>query len=376
MKKVLILGGGVGGTIVANVLARKLSPGEASITLVDASGRHVYQPGFIYVAFGDERPENLIREERSLLDRHVNLIIDEAMLIEPDDRRVRLKSGNVLDYDYLVVATGSRLCPEGLPGFEAAHHFYDLDASIRLREALENFPGGRVVIGIGGIPYKCPPAPAEAACQLDYYFTRRSSRHKVEIHYLSPLPRVFPLESVAPLVQEIMEEKGIRYTQLFNVERIEPEKRLVHSLEGESLKYDLLIVVPPHRGAKVIEDSGLGDRGGWLPTDRYTLRVKGYEDMYAVGDATDIPISKAGATAHYEAKVVAENIAAEIKGGGAVKRYDGKVRCFCDAGFGKGITMVFDYEHPPRPTKLSRKWYYAKMLVGKLYWSAVLKGWV
>ncbi|PUA31261.1 MAG: hypothetical protein B9J98_07000 [Candidatus Terraquivivens tikiterensis] len=126
-------------------MARKLSPSEASITLVDASGRHVYQPGFIYVAFGGERPENLIREERSLLDRHVNLIIDEATLREPDDRRARLNSGRVLDYDYLVVATGSRLRPEGLPGFEAAHHFYDLDASIRLREALENFPGGRVL---------------------------------------------------------------------------------------------------------------------------------------------------------------------------------------------------------------------------------------
>ncbi|MEM1531386.1 MAG: FAD/NAD(P)-binding oxidoreductase [Nitrososphaerota archaeon] len=375
MKKVLILGGGVGGTIVANVLARKVSPSEANITLVDATGKHTYQPGFIYVAFSDAKPENLVRNERSLLDKHINLIIDEAILIESNERRVRLKSGRILEYDYLVVATGARLCPEELPGFKAAHHFYDLDASIRLRRALDNFPGGRVVIGIGGIPYKCPPAPAEAACQLDYYFTRRGSRHKAEIHYLSPLPRVFPLESVAPLVQEIMESKNIQYIQLFNVERIEPEKGLVHSLEGESLKYDLLIVVPPHKGAKVIEDSGLGDKGGWIPTDKYTLRVKGYDDIYAIGDATDIPISKAGATAHYEAKIVAENIAAEIKGSGMIKRYDGKVRCFCDAGFKKGITMVFDYEHPPKPTRLSRKWYYAKMLVGKLYWSLVLKGW-
>ncbi|MEM2909517.1 MAG: FAD/NAD(P)-binding oxidoreductase [Nitrososphaerota archaeon] len=375
MKKVLILGGGVGGTIVANVLARKVSPSEVNITLVDATGKHVYQPGFIYVAFGDEKPENLIRDERRLLDRRVDLIIDEATLIKPDDRKVRLKSGRILGYDYLVVATGARLCPEELPGFEAAHHFYDLDASVRLRRALDSFPGGRVVIGIGGIPYKCPPAPAESACQLDYYFTKRGSRHKIEIHYLSPLPRVFPLESVAPLVQEIMEKKDIQYTQLFNVERIEPEKRLVHSLEGESLKYDLLIIVPPHRGAKVIEDSGLGNRGGWIPTDKHTLRAKGYDDIHVVGDATDIPISKAGATAHYEAKVVAENIAADIKGSDTIRRYDGKVRCFCDAGFKKGITMVFDYENPPKPTKLSRKWYYAKMLVGKLYWSAVLKGW-
>ncbi|MEM1665839.1 MAG: FAD-dependent oxidoreductase [Nitrososphaerota archaeon] len=155
MKKVLILGGGVGGTIVANVLARKVSPSEANITLVDATGKHAYQPGFIYVAFGDAKPENLVGDERSLLDKHVNLIIDEAILIESNERRVHLKSGRILEYDYLVVATGARLCPEELSDFKAAHHFYDLDASIRLRRVLDNFPGGRVVIGIG-IPYKCP----------------------------------------------------------------------------------------------------------------------------------------------------------------------------------------------------------------------------
>lgn len=376
MKKVLILGGGVGGTIVANVLARRVSPNETNITLVDATGRHVYQPGFIYVALGDEKPENLVRDERSLLDRHVNLVIDEAVLIEPDEKKVRLKSGRILDYDYLVVATGARLCPEELPGFEAAHHFYDLDASVRLSRVLDNFSGGKIVIGIGGMPYKCPPAPVEFACLLDYYFTRHGSRHKVEIHYLSPLPRVFPIESVAHLVQEIMDSRGISYTQLFNVERIEPENDLVHSLEGESLKYDLLIVVPPHRGAKVVENSGLGDRGGWIPTDKYTLKAKGYDDIYVVGDATDIPISKAGATAHYEAKVVAENIAADIRGSDTKRLYDGKVQCFFDAGFKKGMRIAFDYEHPPKPTRPSRRWYYMKMLIKKIYWSAILKGWV
>lgn len=374
MKKVLILGGGVGGTIVANVLARKTSREEIKITVLDASEKHIYQPGFIYVAFGNEKPENLIKEERKLLNKRVEFVVDEATKVDTAEKRVTTKSGKVFDYDYLVIATGAKLHPQELPGYEDAHHFYDLESALKLREALKNFSGGNIVIGIGGLPYKCPPAPSESACQLDYLFRKRGLRDKVDIHYLSPLPRVFPIESVSPLIQKVMESKGIKVTELFNVDTIDPKTKTVNSLEGESIKYDLLIVVPPHKGTKIVEDSGLGDRGGWIPTDKHTLKVKGHDDIYAVGDCTDIPTSKAGATAHYEAKVIAENIAAEVKGESTLKEYDGKVRCFFDAGFKRATTISFNFEHPPKPIPLSRHWYWGKMLVGKLYWSVVLKG--
>ena len=375
MKKILVLGGGVGGTIVANIVARRLKE-NAEVTVVDKSGKHVYQPGFVYVAFGDEQIDNIVKDERSLLNKNVKLITKEAVKIDPRERKVLLADSKHLYYDYLVIATGSRIVPEEVKGLkEGAHHFYEVDAAEKLRQALKTFNGGRVVVGVGGLPYKCPPAPAEAACQLDYYFTKRGIRDKVQIEFLSPLPRVFPLESVNPFVTKIFEEKQIAYRTFFNVDYVDPQAKKVYSLEGDSVDYDLLILVPPHRGAKVIEDSGLGDRGGWVPTDKYTLKAKGFDDIYVVGDATDIPISKAGATAHYEAKVVAENIVAEIKGYGNLRVYDGKVSCFCDAGFKKGISLSFDYTHPPKPpSTLTRSAYLGKVILNKLYWWTVPSG--
>jgi len=372
MKRVVILGGGVGGTIVANLLAKTSK--DAEITVVDRTGKHAYQPGFIYVAFDRQRPERLFREERKLLRRRVRLVVDEAVQVNTRAKAVYLKSGRFLPYDYLVIAGGARLAPEEVPGHEGAHHFYSPEAALRLREALAAFRGGRVVIAIGGIPYKCPPAPAESACLLDYLFTRRGIRDKVQIHYLSPLGRVFPLETVSPTVQRIFDQKGIQYTTFFNVERVDAEKKVVHSLEGESIPYDLLILIPPHHGAKFAQRSGLTDAGGWIPTDKFTLEVKGHEgSIWAIGDITDIPISKAGATAHYEAKVVAENIAALVRGEPPAARYDGKVMCFCDAGHHRGIAMRFDYTHPPVPPPLSVKWYLGKVLINRLYWQLIPK---
>ena len=372
MKRVVVLGGGVGGTIVANVLAKKAKGAE--VTLVDKTGKHVYQPGFVYVAFDKMRPEKIVKDERKLLRRRVELRIDEAVRVDPKAKAVHLKSGAVLPYDYLVIATGSRLSPEEFLGIEGAHHFYSPEAALRLRAALAKFPGGRIVITVGGIPYKCPPAPAESACLLDYYFARRKMRDKVEIHFLSPLGRVFPIESVNPAVTKIFEDKGIKYTTFFNAERIDPQNKIVHSLEGEAVPYDLLILIPPHHGATFARDSGLTDAGGWIPTDKYTLEVKGHEgSIWAIGDTTDIPISKAGATAHYEAKVVAENVASLVRGEPPTARYDGKVMCFCDAGHHRGIALRFDYEHPPVPPPLGRKWYIGKMVLNKLYWYIVPK---
>ncbi|HKZ47726.1 MAG TPA: FAD/NAD(P)-binding oxidoreductase [Thermoplasmata archaeon] len=368
-KRVVILGGGVGGTIVANLLAKRLRPEEAEITLVDKTGKHLYQPGLVYVAFHKLNPAKLVRAERKLLRRRVRLVLREIVRIDAAGRKVHLADGTVLDYDRLVVALGARLVPEELPGYTgAAHHFYSIEGAVRLREALGKFQGGRIVVGVGSVPYKCPPAPSEAACQLDYYFTRRGMRDKVDVHFLSPLSRVFPLEPVNPVVEKIFAKHGIRSTVFFNVESIDPEKRVVNSIEGESVPYDLLVMVPPHRGAKVVEDSGLGDRGGWLPTDKHTLRTKAHPDIFALGDCTDVPVSKSGAAAHFQAKVVADSVAADLRGVAPTKRYGGRVTCYCDAGYHKGISMTFDYEHPPVPPPLGFKDWLMKQILNKAYW--------
>ncbi len=375
MKKIVILGGGVGGTIVANLLVKRLSIDEAEITVVDSSGKHVYQPGFIYVAMHGQKPEKLVKDERRLLNKRVKLIVAEALKIDPKGRTVHLSNGRTLNYDRLVVALGARLVPEELPGYEeAAHHFYTPEASMRLRQALESFNGGKIVVTVASVPYKCPPAPAEMACQLDYYFTKKGIRDKVEIHFLSPLPRIFPLEPLNPVVEQQFGKHGIQTTVFFNVDSVDPANRIVNSMEGETIQYDLLIMIPPHRGPKVIEDSGLGDRGGWLPTDKFTLRTKAHQDIFALGDCTDIPVSKSGAAAHFEAKVVADSIVADIRDEPATARYDGRVTCYCDAGYHKGFAMTFNYENPPVPKRLSLKGWLGKQVLNRVYWLLVPSG--
>jgi sulfide:quinone oxidoreductase len=383
MQRVLIIGGGVGGTIVANLLARRLrrqiDAGDVDITLIDRLGEHVYQPGFMYIAMGGERAERLSRPERSLLDERVQLIVGEVVEIKEHERSVRLADGHWRGYEQLVIATGSRIVPEEVPHFEQqAHHFYTAEAAKRLRQALDGFSGGRIVIGIMGMPYKCPPAPLEVAFLIEAELRQRGLREQSEIHFCSPISRAFTIESVSDMATPVLAEKGIELHTFFNVEAIDPERRVVQSLEGEELPYDLLILVPPHRGAQVLIDSGLAPApGGWLPTDRHTLRVGGRADIHALGDATDLPLSKAGSTAHFEAPVVVERVVAAIEGrepAGKHAEYEGRVMCFFEIGDGKGTLLRFDYDNPPRPPKPNRIWHLGKIVFNKTYWHTVPRG--
>ena len=278
MDRIVVVGGGVGGTLTANLLARKLrrriERGEVELTVVDTTGRHVYQPGFMYIAMGGERAEKLVRPERSLLDSHVTLVVGEVARIDEANRSVELADGMRLLYDQLVLATGSRIVPEEIEHFATeAHHFYSPEAALRLRTALDAFQGGRIVIGIAGMPYKCPPAPLEVAFLIESELRGRGLREKSEMTYCSPIGRAFTIESVSEMATPILAEKGIELHTFFNVEAIDPERKVVLSLEGEELGYDLLILVPPHKGAQVVVDSGLAPGAGWLPTDRHTLQV-------------------------------------------------------------------------------------------------------
>jgi sulfide:quinone oxidoreductase len=374
--RIVILGGGVGGTLTANLLARRLGAGDVSITVADATGQHVYQPGWLYLPFGKERARNLVRAERGLLDRRVNLIVDRFTRIDADRRLVVAEGGTALPFDYLVIATGSRNTPDDVPGLaEAGHHFYSAEAALRLGKALDDLDGGRIVVGVGGLPYRCPPAPLEFLLLLDSELRDRRVRDLYELVYTFPIGRVFTIETVADFVAPVLEERGIVVETFFNLETVEPATRQATSLEGTTLDYDLLVMIPPHRGAEVISASGLGDEQGWLPTDRHTLQVKGLERVHAIGDGTDLPVSKSGSAAHFQAQVVAERIAAEITGAPLDKHcYNGHVMCFLETGDGHATALNFDYDHPPQPPRPSRIYHYEKMLFNKTYWYIVPRG--
>jgi sulfide:quinone oxidoreductase len=383
MTRILILGGGVGGTLTANLLVKKLRrrirAGEVTITVVDQTGKHTYQPGFMYIAMGGERAENLERPERRLLDPLVQLVIGEVARVDERASAVFLTYGERLGYDYLVLATGSRIVPEAIEHFDTqAHHFYTADAAADLRRALDAFDGGRIVIGIAGMPYKCPPAPLEVAFLIEAELRQRGLRERSEMHFCSPIGRAFSIESVSEMATPVLERKDIELHTFFNVETIDPERKVVVSLEGEELPYELLILVPPHKGQQFLIDSGLAPApGGWLPTDRATLQVGGRASIFAIGDATDLPLSKAGSTAHFEAPVVTERIVAAIEAREVDHRrgdYLGKVMCFFEIGDGKGTLLQFDYEHPPRPPKPNQLWHLGKIVFNKTYWHTVPKG--
>lgn len=383
MVRIVVLGGGVGGTLTANLLVKKLrrriERDEVQVTVVDQTGEHTYQPGFMYLAMGGERAENLTRPERSLLDDRVGLVVDEVVRVDATERTVILRQGDPLPYDHLVIATGSRIVPEAIEHFDTeAHHFYTAEAATRLRGALDAFRGGRIVIGIAGMPYKCPPAPLEVAFLIEDELRRRGIREATSIDFCSPIGRAFTIESVSEMATPILAQKEIELHTFFNVESIDPTRKVVQSLEGEELPYDLLILVPPHKGQQFLIDSGLAPApGGWLPTDRATLEVGGRTDVHALGDATDLPLSKAGSTAHFEAPVVAERIAGAIMGRVVDPKhgeYRGRVMCFFEIGDGKGTLLRFDYDHPPKPPKPNQLWHLGKIVFNKTYWHTVPKG--
>ena len=371
--RVVVLGGGVGGTLAANLLKRELR-GEATVTVVDGTGMHVYQPGFLYVALGQANALWLARDERTLLRRDVQLVVDQATRVDPAAQTVELARGGSLAYDYLVLATGSRLDRGAVPGYGDSHDFYSLEGALRLREELRRFDGGAVLVGVAGIPYKCPPAPVEFVLMLEEYLRKRGIREHSSVTLLSPLNRAFTIESASKLVQPIFDRQGIALSTFFNVESVDTSKRTVTSLEGETSPYDLLVLVPPHRGSTVIEASGLGDAGGWVPTDRDTLQHKTHERIFAIGDATDLPISKSGSTAHFEAPVVASRIASFVRGTAPKTAYGGRVMCFLETGGGRATSLRFDYTHPPVPPKPSRVWHWAKWIFNRAYWVTVPQG--
>jgi sulfide:quinone oxidoreductase len=370
--RILIVGGGMGGTILANNLARRLlgevRSGKAKITMLSASDKHMYQPGLLYTAFGRITPDELYRDQASLLEPGIDFFVDPVTEFHLDKNQVTAKSGKTYDYDTLVVATGSRMVPETIPGLaENSETFYTEESALKMFKRLQSFEGGRVVITVG-VPHKCPMAPLEITFMLHDYFKDRGIRDKVKLHYTYPIGRTHSLENVAKWATPEFDRLGITYETLFNMKEVDGANKILRSEEGSETPFDLLIAIPAHKGMEVVEKSGLG-QNGWVPTNRHRLNMEGRTNVYAVGDTTNIPISKAGSTAHYEAEALAENLAALVKIGAPVRDYDGKVFCFIEAGKDRATYAMFNYLNPPDPKAPTKAMHWFKMAYNKLYWA-------
>jgi sulfide:quinone oxidoreductase len=374
--KIVVLGGGIGGLLTANLLRKRLDASQASVTLVDATGMHVFQPGWLYVALDKANARWLARDTRALLRRDIRLVIDQAEGIDVESRTVALARGDHLDFDYLVIATGAELDREKIPGQKTGtHHFYSSSDAERLREALRGFQGGHLAVTVPPMPFKCPPAPVEFTLLVEEYLRKKGVRGRTTITYVSPLNRIFPLENVERMIQGLFEERGIQAKPGFDLAEV--KSGTLVSSTGEELPFDLSVSIPPHRGASIARNSGLATGQGWVPADARTLAVRGTKDVFVVGDASNLPTSKNGSTAHFEAPRVAEQIIAAVEGrvpNPVRSRYRGLVICPFEVGGGKATVLIFDYERPPRPLRPNRLWHAATWVFNRTYWFTVKNG--
>ena len=377
---------------MANRLVRQLPPGW-QVTLVDRDDVHVYQPGLLLLPFGTYRDEELVRARRRTVDPRVDIRLVGIERVVPDEQRVILGNGDFLRYDLLLLATGSRIVPESTPGLTGegwrttAHDFYTLEGARALRRAFEKFTGGRVVIDIAEMPIKCPVAPLEMAFLADAYFTERGIRDKVEIVYATPLEGAFTKPTASRVLGDMLARRGIQVVGDFMVSEVHGSKRRINAFDGRQLDYDLLISIPTHSGAEVIAKSGLADSSGWIPTDRHTLAVTGVANVFALGDATNLPSSKAGSVAHFQSDVLSANVLAAIDDRPPPCAFDGHSNCFIETGHGKAMLIDFNYDTEPLPGKFplpgvgpfsllaeSAVNHWGKLAFKWVYWNVLLAG--
>ncbi|MBN8611245.1 MAG: NAD(P)/FAD-dependent oxidoreductase [Deltaproteobacteria bacterium] len=392
MKRVVILGGGTGGTMMANRLVRALSP-DWKIIVVDRDDLHVYQPGLLFLPFGTYRREETLKPRRALLDPRVELRLAEIDRIAPDEKSVALVGGSKLAYDVLIVATGSRILPEQTPGLleegwrKSAFDFYTLEGALALRDALASFAGGRFVVNVAEMPIKCPVAPLELLFLADAFFTERGIRDRVEIVYATPLEGAFTKPRASAALGGMLEQRNISVLGDFAVSEVDGAKRRLKSFDGRETDYDLLVSIPIHGGAQAISTSGLGDAGGWVPTDKHTLQSKSWPDVFVIGDATDLPSSKAGAVAHFQSEVLFDNVLRHIAGQPLSPGFDGHANCFIETGFGKAMLIDFNYTTEPLPGRFplpgigpftlleeSEANHWGKLAFKWVYWNLLLAG--
>ena len=392
MHRIVILGAGTGGTLVANRLRRVYGEAEASITVVDQNDGHLYQPGLLFVPFGLAHSEDIVRSRGRQLHRGIEYLVDPVDRVELEARRVHLVGGSQLSYDVLVVATGATLAPEeteGLTGegwMENMFTFYDLEGAKALAQRLEWFHGGRLVVNVVEMPIKCPVAPLEFCFLADWFFRQQGVRERVELTFVTPLDGAFTKPVASRRLGGMLEERGIALVTEFNTGEADGAAGKLVSYDEREVPFDLAVVVPVHNGAAYVTRSpGLGDALGFIPTDEHTLQATASPHVFVIGDAAAVPTSKAGSVTHFEGEVVTENLQRVLAGRKPDASYDGHANCFIETGFSKAMLIDFNYETEPLPgrfpssvglplMKESHLNHLGKLLFQWFYWHTLLPG--
>ncbi len=395
MKRILILGGGTAGTIVANKLYQELDPENWKITVVDKDDVHFYQPGFLFIPFGIYKGKrDVMRSRRRYMPRGVELILSEIEIIEPDKNQVIIKKDNrTLPYDFLIITTGSHTAPEETPGLtdhgwrKSIFDFYTIDGALALSKKLRTWEGGRMVLNITEMPIKCPVAPLEFMFLVDWYFHEHNMRDKVELVMATPLDGAFTKPRASSILGNILEEKNIKLVTEFNTGEVDPDSKQIISYDERKVDYDLLISIPTIMGSELIARSGMGDELNFVPTEKHTLKARDFDNIFVLGDATNLPSSKAGSVAHFEGEVFLENFLRYIDGLDLLPTFDGHANCYIESGFGKGFLIDFNYDVEPLPgmyplpgigpfslLQESRMNHWGKMIFRWMYWNILLKG--
>jgi len=394
VKRVVIIGGGTGGTLVANRLRRESQGEEVHITVVDRDDDHVYQPGLLFVPFGLEHPERLVRSRRAQLRDGIEFVLAEVDRIELDEQRVRLAGGNSLEYDVLIVASGASLLHEETDGLrgagwgESVFSFYSVEDATALRDALAVFDQGRIVVNPVDMPIKCPVAPLEFCFLLDWFLRRRGVREAVEITFATPLDAAFTKPVAAERLGGMLEQRGIRLETEFATGRVDGAEGSLVSWDERVIPFDLAVVIPLHGGAPFLARSpGLTDDLGFVAVDIHTLQSRAAPNVFAIGDAASLPTSKAGSATHFEAETLCANVERALAGEDPQGSYDGHVNCFIESGFHRALLIDFDYEVEPLPGRYpeahlgplsllreSRLNHLGKLAFERLYWHVLLPG--
>ncbi|WP_329000977.1 NAD(P)/FAD-dependent oxidoreductase [Kribbella sp. NBC_00709] len=391
MRRLVILGGGTAGTIVANKLRRRLALEDWQITVIDRDREHLYQPGLLFVPFGGR--EDLRKQRRQLLRNGIQFLIGEVGAVDPEQKSVRLTDGDVVSYDYLVVATGTSSRPDQTPGMlgdewhRSIHDFYTYDGAFALREALQGFTGGRLVVHVVDQPIKCPVAPLEFTFLVEAFLRGRQMRDQVELVYVTPLDGAFTKPIASRYLGQLLDDRKIAVEADFLVERIDAERKTLVSYDEREIGYDLLVTVPLNMGADFIAASGLGDELNYVPVDKHTLQSVAHPDIFAIGDANDLPTSKAGSVAHFSSDIFVENFRQYVEGVAMTHRFDGHANCFVETGDGKGLLIDFNYDTEPLPGRFplgrlgpmsllreTKANHWGKLAFRWIYWHLLLPG--
>jgi len=393
MKKIVILGSGAGGTMCAAKLRRALGR-DWEITIIDNDEMHHYQPGWLFIPFGIYTADDCQKPKRDFIPPGVNFVLDEVVGVNPDKRIVECEKGKY-NYDYLIVATGCHPVPEEVEGLENwkpdsksnEHTFFTQESAVALYKRMKYFDKGKMIFNIAEMPHKCPVVPMEFIFMADWFFAKKGCRDNIEIEFVTPNTGIFTKPIATKVMTATAEEKQILVTPNFDLSTVNTKEKYIESARGDKIDYDLFISTMPNLGAEYIENSGMGDGMGYVLTDHHTLQAEKYENIYVVGDATNVPTSKAGSVAHYEADIIVENIILEIDGKEPKPSFDGHSTCFIVSGYDKAFLFDFNYKTEPLPGKFpfpgigpfelvgeSSMNYWGKMMFKWVYWNLLLSG--